>query len=737
MDNINNNPYQRNYKTKTEQYREKLKQRSNSQDWLFGNIFGKPGGGAPLRDNQGNIISHLKTINNGNIFKHDANYFSKGNNNITVLNKNIYNQNNLILNQNMNKNRQMPIFTPRNQSMSFQDRRNNNLIFQNNNNINYNLNNSSLSQKQIPLRYIIPIQNLIPLNQIYPVQMNNANPNYSKNISITPSIRNNFKIVTPSINYINKSQNVSNSNANNMDINKEDFKNDKSSEIKINNIQENEENYLFLSNDNERNNRLQNEKKLEEWKKDLKKQMEQQKKRKEDEKKKEAEEDKKEEQKYKEYLEYKSKQAEENKKNKTKWIKNRNQQSQNQSIEVEKTNNNNELDQSQQSKKINNVVNNKENEELEEEQYNQDNQLNNYNAPQEMIKEQDKLKNFIDEQYDSLGEIFAQKVQGEIEKLSSTLTKKYEPFDNEENLNLKSLYKVHNMNAGRNKRKLEKIQDIIEERDLLDFIISKDNNNTSTAKYQNYDINKHYNLSSKMPSFFGKNIMPYETENKQLNSEGHFIYGDFSRNKKKESKGYNVFSEREKEFKYNEQNPNSDYFIKAMNRKFGKNMNENLNSQSLEFSESLDNKTSFIPIEKTQEKNNVEKIKGIDTNINQNKIENFYLRNEDEDKIKDKVEENIINGLKEIKNLNKNVILYQKDGNIIKSFNDENSSNNETSSKQIHIETKEEINSNTINENNNLTSEKEEDKHGSNLIDKKSNIDIESNELIENNKSSN
>ena len=180
---------------------------------------------------------------------------------------------------------------------------------------------------------------------------------------------------------------------------------------------------------------------------------------------------------------------------------------------MEKTNNNNELDQSQQSKKINNIVNNKENEELEEEQYNQDNQLNNYNAPQEMIKEQDKLKNFIDEQYDSLGEIFAQKVQGEIEKLSSTLTKKYEPFDNEENLNLKSLYKVHNMNAGRNKRKLEKIQDIIEERDLLDFIISKDNNNTSTANYQNYDINKHYNLSTiynlKIHFISNKKKIPY------------------------------------------------------------------------------------------------------------------------------------------------------------------------------------------------------------------------------------
>ena len=285
MDNISNNPYQRNYKTKTEQYREKLKQRSNSQDWLFGNIFGKPGAGAPLRDNQGNIISHLKTINNDNIFKHAANYFSRGNNNITVLNKNIYNQNNLDLNSNLNKNGQMPIVIPRNQSISFPDRRNNNLIFQNNNNMNYNMNNSSLNQNQIPLRYIIPIQNLIPLNQINPIQINNNNPNYSNNISMTPSFRNNYKIVTPSINYITKSQNISNNSANNISIGKEDYKSDKLSEISKNNIKENEENSLFISNDNERNNRIQNEKKLEEWKKDLKEQMEQQKKKKEDEKK--------------------------------------------------------------------------------------------------------------------------------------------------------------------------------------------------------------------------------------------------------------------------------------------------------------------------------------------------------------------------------------------------------------------------------------------------------------------
>ena len=719
----NNNPYQRNYKSKTEQYKEKLKQRSNSQDWIFGNIFGKPGGGAPLRDNKGNIISQLKTINNGNIFKHDANYFSKGNNNISIVNNNIYNKNNLILTPNSYQNKQVPIFTPRTQSISFQDRRSNNLILQNN--PNYNINSLTLNQRQMPFRYIIPLQNIIPLNQVYPFQMNNNIPNYYKHMATTPSMNNNSKIVTPSINYVNKSQNISNNNINN--INKEDLKIDNSSEIN-NNINENEENLLLISNDNDQYNKLQNEKKLEEWKNDLKAQMEQQKKRKEEAKRKEAEKDREEELKYKEYLVYKAKQAEENKKNKSKWKKNRNQQSQNQSIEAEKSNNN-ELEQSQQSKNDNNI-NNLENNEFEEEPYSQNNPLNSYNIPPEKLKEQENLKNYIDNQYDSLGEILGQNIQGEIERLSSKLTKKYEPFSNDENLNLNGIYKFSDITAQRNNKRMEKMHDIMEERDLLDFIIGKDNNSFSTSKYQNYDTKKYYNLSSKMPSFFGKNIMPYETENKQLNSEGHFIYGDFSRNKKKESKGYNVFSEREKEFKYNEQNPNSDYFIKAMNRKFGKNMNENLNSQSLEFSESLDNKTSFIPIEKTQEKNNIEKIKGIDTNINQNKIEDYYLRNEDEDKIKDKVEENIINGLKEIKNLNKNVILYQKDGNIIKSFNDENSSNNETSSK-LPIEAKEDVLNtiNNINENN-FINDKEEDKHEKLIIDNKTNTDIESRDLL-------
>ena len=578
----------------------------------------------------------------------------------------------------------------------------------------------------MPFRYIIPLQNIIPLNQVYPFQMNNNIPNYYKHMATTPSMNNNSKIVTPSINYVNKSQNISNNNINN--INKEDLKIDNSSEIN-NNINENEENLLLISNDNDQYNKLQNEKKLEEWKNDLKAQMEQQKKRKEEAKRKEAEKDREEELKYKEYLVYKAKQAEENKKNKSKWKKNRNQQSQNQSIEAEKSNNN-ELEQSQQSKNDNNI-NNLENNEFEEEPYSQNNPLNSYNIPPEKLKEQENLKNFIDNQYDSLGEILGQNIQGEIERLSSKLTKKYEPFSNDENLNLNGIYKFNDITAQRNNKRMEKMHDIMEERDLLDFIIGKDNNSFSTSKYQNYDIINYYNISSKMPSFFGKNIMPYENENKQLNSDGRFIYGDFSKNKTKETETKYIISEKYPESKYVNQNYDNYYLNNNTNRKFGKNKNENMNSQSLDFSQSLDNKSSFVPIDKNTEQSNQEsKINNnFDTNSNINKND-FELNYQSKlDKLPDKVEENIIKGLNEIDKLNKNVILYNKDGSLIQNFNNDNINNTENNS-EARNEIKEEINEQ--NDQDKIAIEKEEKeeekKLDNNINDNKLNLNSEKEE---------
>ena len=306
----NNNPYQRSYKTKREEYQEKLKNKSASQEWLFGNIFGKPGGGAPLRDNQGNVISSLKTITNGNIHKYEAQDFSKGDNNISVLNNRIYNQNNLIANQFPQSYDQTFNYSPnQNQNNSFQNKRivsiSNPNIYKNYENQKEFLNqqnipkinsinkNNILIQQQIPYGYILPYPNAIPYNQISPSQLQLQNNNIGNNIyipnkninisnNIEPQINRNYSAITPKINYLNNIQNIPNNNLNNninnnnLNISKhENYRpNITTGNISKNSNNENENDFLLISNDNDLNNKLQNEKKLEEWKNDLRKQVE-------------------------------------------------------------------------------------------------------------------------------------------------------------------------------------------------------------------------------------------------------------------------------------------------------------------------------------------------------------------------------------------------------------------------------------------------------------------------------
>ena len=54
--------HNRAFKTKREEYEEKLKQRNENEQWIFGNTFGRPGGGAPLRDKNGNVVSNLNMM---------------------------------------------------------------------------------------------------------------------------------------------------------------------------------------------------------------------------------------------------------------------------------------------------------------------------------------------------------------------------------------------------------------------------------------------------------------------------------------------------------------------------------------------------------------------------------------------------------------------------------------------------------------------------------------------------
>ena len=128
-------PYARTLKTKKEQYEEKLKQRNENEEWIFGNTFGRPGGGAPLRDKYGHIISNLKSISNDNIFKYNPEEFTKGDNTIVVGNNQIFDRN--ITNTNAINSMSDPFNPFRNYINQFEPN-NLNIDLKNNPNINYN-----------------------------------------------------------------------------------------------------------------------------------------------------------------------------------------------------------------------------------------------------------------------------------------------------------------------------------------------------------------------------------------------------------------------------------------------------------------------------------------------------------------------------------------------------------------------------------------------------------------------
>ena len=675
-----NNPYKRSYKTKREEYQEKLKQKSDNQGWLFGNIFGKPGSGAPLRDNQGNVVSSLKSVTNNNIYKYEAQDFSKGNNNISVLNHKIYNQNNIINDPFSLSYDQINKYSP-NQNITSQ---NNRIIDSNQNtlnNINSNKinnmtqqnysNNNILIQPQLPYGYILPYNNIIPYNQIPSFQLqnqvNNLNSNYyipnnynilSNYNNIEQRMRRNNTAINSKNNYLNES----NKSNNNININKQNKSSNNISNIN-NNDKEND--YLLISNDNDLNNKIQNEKKIEEWKNDLKLQIEEKKKRDEKAKKDLAKQDYEERIKYQEYLKYKNRQAEENKKNKKNNQKYKNQNCNN-ILEMS----NNELEKSYQT--IKNTEN--KNDEIIN-TYNINNPLNEYNIPPEVIKEQENFKNFIDQQYETLGESLGQNIYNEIMKMSSMLTNKYEPYQKSEKYDDFKLSKFNNNNVIRNDKRMEKIQDIIEERELLDFILGQ-NDSFSPFKYKNYDLNKYNKINNEIPSYFGKNIVPYEKKFVNLDSDSYFLFGDYSnRNVAKGNERFNKEEYGQEQQKQNNNINNYNDINNNQSRKFGRNKDDINVIDSIAVSQSLDNKTSFVPLNNDVDPNMIEEI---NKNINdKHKLKNHEEKEKNDNKLPDKIEENIVKNLNEIDKLNKNVILYDIDKSIVSKYNmpNNNSSN--------------------------------------------------------------
>ena len=208
--------HNRAFKTKREEYEEKLKQRNENEQWIFGNTFGRPGGGAPLRDKNGNVVSNLKTISNGNIFKYDAQEFTKGDNNVYSINHKIYDANvNKVIND---------PFTPfRNYINQFDPNNNVNKNINIDNNQGYLIPDNNININQNPYLIQLPDGNYgilspYPLIQPMPnINLNNINYPINNNFSINENIKEEIPQQQRPYSSINLNE-INNYNANNTNI---------------------------------------------------------------------------------------------------------------------------------------------------------------------------------------------------------------------------------------------------------------------------------------------------------------------------------------------------------------------------------------------------------------------------------------------------------------------------------------------------------------------------------------
>ena len=329
-----NNVYNRNNRTKREEYEEKLKQRNENEPWIFGNTFGRPGGGAPLRDKNGNVITNFRTITNGNIFKYDAQEFTKGENTINNININ----NNLNNNFNINKAINDP-FIPFRQTINQFDNQNN--ISNNNNQINnqYQQNPYLIQLPDGNYGILAPyplIQQQIPQpqtpinNNNYPYQLNQNMINNYPQQQIKEEIAQQRPYSSLNALNTNINNNINNNISNNEIINLNNTNNKSNSNININN--NNNINNLSFSNTNDNiprkflkkipestlfneaaqeRKKLEQERKNDKWKKDLLEQIKEKRKRDEEKRREQEEQEKKDLIENDKFMKYKKKQREE------------------------------------------------------------------------------------------------------------------------------------------------------------------------------------------------------------------------------------------------------------------------------------------------------------------------------------------------------------------------------------------------------------------------------------------
>ena len=793
-----NNPYTRSFKTKREQYEEKLKQRNENENWIFGNTFGRPGGGAPLRDKNGNVVSNLKSITNGNIYKYEAQDFSKGDNNISVVNHKIFERNNGDVNNVISD-----PFTPfRNYITQFESNQNNNAnIPTNNNNIIQNINTINpnqiiLSQEQLnnlnyqnnlnnpnnqniqldeeqkkqlyldqfrqnPYLVQVPYGIITQYPMVHPFipldisQVQNQNPNliqnnlnnntlnnnnYNNQIEYQrPYTTNNVNINTNNINDTN-TNNVSNvnnninnysniSNINNTNNNYSDITGNNNGRRKY--IRKLPESTLFSDIDQEKIKLEEKEKKMNEWKKELLVQMNEKKKREAEEKRRMREKEKKDELNNEKYMKYKKKQREEQKKMHMKMINNQLQN------EVDGSGSmgnlldiSNDLEQvnksmhSQNNLLLKDIANNdlsQNNIQIQDNMNNNNNFNNNNNIynnnfnPVYPSQEEQNFKSYIDRQYHLLNDTLNHDINNEMKRIEEEVEYNYTPFTKKfllMNTNSKTTAEF----SLENEKKLKKIQDLIEERKLDDYILGK-RERPPTPKKENEELE---NIDLSVPSYFGINRDKAENKYLGLHSKSSFItkndnIASFIASGRNQNLNNNVTSDLiEKEQindNYNkilndELDINSNFYPKANTIKatFGTNIkNDEALGGSINLAKNLDNISEFILLNNNRENINL---------TNEQKIKFVPGLNSDFGKYKDKDMDDLFKDLDKIYELTNKIDVTSKARNISDKF--ENDLNRK---KNLNKEQIDNISLNSKNNENNIVQDKisEEKSNNSNI----------------------
>ena len=717
-----NNVYRR--KTKREEYEEKLKQRNDNEQWMFGNTFGRPGGGAPLRDRNGNVISNLKTISNGNIFKYDAQEFTKGENNIYSINHQIYEKNK---ESNVNNMINDP-FTPFRNYINQFDQNNNNININNNQGFMIPENNNNLNQNPYlvqlpdgnfgilspyPMIQPMPYNNLNSIN--YPVNNINNNINYiNNNENIKEEIPQKRPYSSIDLNNIN---NTNNTNISNVDVNNNINDNVNNNSSNLNNTGYNlyssnaprkflkkiPESTLFNEAAQERI-KLEKERKNDQWKRDLLEQIKEKRRRDEKERKELEEKEKKDEIENDKFMKFKKKQREDHakklKEEQEKRMREKMQNNQSQSVAniLDLSNN---IDQANKSMMSNNNItfregnlnelsqnninlNNNENEEnnnINNMQILNNNNIenNNYNSMYNPIQEN--FKNEINRQYHLLNETLNHDINMEMQRISKDLENNYTPFT--QKLLLMNTYSKSRSDLSlEQNRKIKKIENMIEEKKLVDYVLG---NRARPPSPKDDDALK---AEMPVPSYFGINRDKAENKYLGLHSKSSFInkgenISNFiasGRNQEVStintpSSGKNLEEKNRINDMYNFAMKNdldlhyvNDYYNNNKNKvnlntgkgTFGTNLQNDENLGGLvNTAQNLDNISVFIPLNKDRENINT---------FNEKRIRPLSIN---ENRIRDKDMENMFKDLDTIYELTNKIDVTSKARNISDKFDEE------------------------------------------------------------------